>query len=571
MRGNPAVAQKWLDSDQEVVEEEIRKRGIEVDTEEELSDYVEYFYHKASRLSVEQTTRGENLAGVFQDVSIFKAGEDTFRATVNGNNIIGTMQEVRDKIYNTMKLEPKTDLVESQIKKEKDTQEAIRKEIESIEKRYTEDQTPEALEKLFDTTQEGENFELFQKRNTEIQGSFMPMDGKNYIKIYQTADATTLIHELSHSWLHWYSKNSKEGMVELMKWARIKNINDPEQYKTLQEKFADAFVDNYLYEGKAPNKELTDTFNNFKDWLTVVFKNVQRNEIKMDNSIVTFFDTMLKQEEKSFDSPSNVEQLNADMQELYQARKALKDRVIRAGKSHKGDVKAYVKAEIKEIQEKLVTYIESIDNMESKERGIFIRNIKNANSEKTLDRQIDIVTDKAQKFIEAKMKREINRRIDREYKPKPLTRAGGISKGKYDYETNMLVLELRGYNSLNIEGANLKLNQLLNEIGTRMPTNAEKMKLRLLNLRANGLINSSVQNMAFVLEDIKQLKEIGKTIKGMEETEKKLEKHENTVELIDKLRKNEIARNGLTRKLESIYAQGFGNIYSFLMQYSEKR
>lgn len=561
MRHNPKLVEKNINMSEEEVMAEFNRRGIEFDTEEELYDYMEYFYTKASRFMSEPESLGENLRGKVNGIPFFIVGEDTYEANVNGNIITGQLEDMKEKINSALKLEPKTDIIEAQLKKVKDAKNEMQREIDAIEESFNPQQ--EAKEKLFDTTQEGQNFELFQKKNMTIQGSFLPMDGKNYIKIYETADASTLIHELSHSWLHWYSKNATNKMGDLMRWAGIKNINNPEQYKTLQEKFANAFVDNYLYEGKAPNAELQDTFNNFKEWLGVVFKNVQRNKIKMNKNVTDFFDTMLKKETKEFTDPSNMEEAEAELQELYQARKELKDRIIRAGKSHKGDVKAYVKAEIKEIQEKLIKYIEGIEGMDTKERGIFIKNIKNANSEKTLSRQIDIVTDKAENFIEAKKKRIINRLIDREYKMKPIVKQGAVSKGKYDYETNKLVLELREYNRLNMESANVVFNRLLEDIGTREPSNAEKIKLRLLGLRSRGLINSSSQSMAMVLGDIKYIKDIGKTTKSLEEMEKKIEKHESAVELIDQLQKNEVSRNALTRKAETIYARGFGNVYSF--------
>jgi hypothetical protein len=132
---------------------------------------------------------------------------------------------------------------------------------------------------------------LEQKRRGEI---FVPGAYRNnlrsIVRMMQTSNASTLMHEMSHDWLHWLMHDAqqegspqqvKDDAALLMKWLHVKGAVLPDANgafsptnKRAHEQFATGF-EQYLREGRAPSRALEGVFSRFKDWLTTIYKTVR--------------------------------------------------------------------------------------------------------------------------------------------------------------------------------------------------------------------------------------------------------------------------------------------------------
>jgi len=516
------ASKKVMEADQEVLEKVIKDRGVDA-TGAELDSFIETLYATYANAMTQKLANGETDITVLRGVFVLQEKTDAEEAR------LANMQKNKDARENAEK---------------------------AVEAKYGQDQTPEAKAKLFDTTQEGENFELFNKRNAEIKGSFDFIDGEGLIKLYNTADPSTLIHELSHSWLHLFSKMAPELIVPLMEWTGTTNINDPKQYKRLQEAFADAFVDNYLLEGKAPTPELQTTFDKFSAWLTNLFKTLKRRKINLKPEVLSFFDEMLTGFKDT--DATDIQALEAEITSLFQEREELVAKVKRITKATIG---SDIKKDIKDVQTQLIKHINSFEDITKEERGIFINNVKNANSERTRLREIKKVTDRALRKIESKQKHKYVEAIDKLLKKPPTRKQGSRTVGIYDYESNKLFIALREHNKLKQVEAQAKLDAF--EADSIIPNELEKIERRLISMKATGM-GSSIELMSQVQGDILNSKRLGKQAVDNADFIKKMQKFEDGKAIIDAIKKNGVTRKNITKKLEGMLASGIGNQYTFL-------
>jgi len=127
-----------MEADQEVLEKVIKDRGVDA-TGAELDSFIETLYATYANAMTQKLANGETDITVLRGVFVLQEKTDAEEAR------LANMQKNKDARENAEK---------------------------AVEAKYGQDQTPEAKTKLFDTTQEGENLELFNKRNAEIKGSF---------------------------------------------------------------------------------------------------------------------------------------------------------------------------------------------------------------------------------------------------------------------------------------------------------------------------------------------------------------------------------------------------------------
>lgn len=172
------------------------------------------------------------------------------------------------------------------------------------------------------------------------QGSYVRDFSRHIISLFETADASTFMHETGHAMLEmimdskadkleikgrvqgWWREN-KDHILELAKKREglsqkvIDEINHsgPEIFDSLlgfghtkteaeravktemHEYFARA-LENYLQTGKAPNSKLRVVFYQFKKLLTNIYKKLTAHNVKMSDDIRAVFDRLLTAEQK---------------------------------------------------------------------------------------------------------------------------------------------------------------------------------------------------------------------------------------------------------------------------------
>lgn len=168
-----------------------------------------------------------------------------------------------------------------------------------------------------DTPADSEN-QLFQSDSIESspRGAFNP--STDTIAVLQQADASTFAHELGHFFLEMQADlaaklNGKadttqseqqvlKDMDTLLKWFGVKDL-DTWQAMTLEEqrehheKFARGF-EAYLYEGKAPSRELRDVFRRFAAWLKHVYQSFARLNVTLTDDVRAVYGRMLATDEQ---------------------------------------------------------------------------------------------------------------------------------------------------------------------------------------------------------------------------------------------------------------------------------
>ena len=140
----------------------------------------------------------------------------------------------------------------------------------------------------------------------------------NTISLFDNADPSTLMHEASHWYLDRLFKLRGNDFVEkqlgeVLKWHGTKadEVFDNAGNLTargveLQEAFAETF-ESYLQTGKAPVPRLQAIFDQFREWLTALYKTLDpRERSNLTPEIKDVFDRMLAFE------PDGMERLNLE-------------------------------------------------------------------------------------------------------------------------------------------------------------------------------------------------------------------------------------------------------------------
>lgn len=129
---------------------------------------------------------------------------------------------------------------------------------------------------------------LFQKGDV-VKGQVQFLeDGRAIITAFQSADVSTIVHELAHIFRRDLTGND---LLIAEHWAGVKK---GVWTRAAEEKWARGF-ERYLAEGKAPVSHLQKVFEKFKTWLTEIYKNIVGSEIDIELSpeIIKVFDGFL--------------------------------------------------------------------------------------------------------------------------------------------------------------------------------------------------------------------------------------------------------------------------------------
>jgi hypothetical protein len=121
-----------------------------------------------------------------------------------------------------------------------------------------------------------------------VKGSSTFLDGKTVISLFESADRSTFLHETGHLFLESRRRLSlvedipqqvKDDWKTVTDWLDVSDLDfskpfqgsDADRWRTAQEKWAAGF-EQYLMEGNAPSPGLAHAFEDFKEWLSDIYR-----------------------------------------------------------------------------------------------------------------------------------------------------------------------------------------------------------------------------------------------------------------------------------------------------------
>lgn len=137
---------------------------------------------------------------------------------------------------------------------------------------------------------------IFAQKN---RGEIQIFNDKFNINLFETADASTIIHESGHYFLELMDRiSSMEGANDELKndYQIIRDwlgVADGEKFTTEHhEKYARGF-ELYVREGKSPSEVLRRVFNTFKTWLVNIYRSASELNVEINDDVRSVFDRML--------------------------------------------------------------------------------------------------------------------------------------------------------------------------------------------------------------------------------------------------------------------------------------
>lgn len=130
------------------------------------------------------------------------------------------------------------------------------------------------------------------------------------ITLFKNADLSSFLHEMGHFQLEVLANIASRpdapaeitaDMDAVLKWFGVPDLAtwkgmSLEERRPYHEQFARGF-EQYLFEGKAPNQELTSLFARFRAWLVAVYKSVKALNVEISDDIRQVFDRLVATDE----------------------------------------------------------------------------------------------------------------------------------------------------------------------------------------------------------------------------------------------------------------------------------
>ena len=159
--------------------------------------------------------------------------------------------------------------------------------------------------------------EMAQGRKRMTPGKINLNDGRAVITLFGDADASTFLHETGHAWLEEMMRDAADPDATAQMKADAANVHEwlgTEDGKTIptkaHEKFARGF-ERYMMEGVAPTKALARVFEQFRNWLTAIYRTVTKLRAPITDDIRDVFDRLLTNDVErtavAHESPGRVE------------------------------------------------------------------------------------------------------------------------------------------------------------------------------------------------------------------------------------------------------------------------
>lgn len=165
------------------------------------------------------------------------------------------------------------------------------------------------------------NFVIFDEELIEIEEFEQATRGRITfrpesvnIELLKDADKSTFLHETGHFYLKVLGDLAREkgaaadikaDFKTILNWFKVDSADKIETRH--HEKFARGF-EKYLAEGKAPNAELKTVFEQFKEWLIEVYKNLKNLRVSLNPEVRKVMDRLLATKEE-IEAASRTEQV----------------------------------------------------------------------------------------------------------------------------------------------------------------------------------------------------------------------------------------------------------------------
>lgn len=115
-------------------------------------------------------------------------------------------------------------------------------------------------------------------------------DGRAIITAFEKADVSTIVHEVGHIFRR---DLMGDDLATVEKWAGVK---DGKWERAQEEKFARAF-EKYLAEGRAPTRPLARVFEQFKKWMSEIYRVLRGSplDVSIPEDVRAVFDNLLRE------------------------------------------------------------------------------------------------------------------------------------------------------------------------------------------------------------------------------------------------------------------------------------
>jgi len=137
---------------------------------------------------------------------------------------------------------------------------------------------------------------LYQAKDGAPRGAITLADNRAVIELFQGRDASTFMHESGHLWLSELVRDAevspavKADLDVALRWLGVDDASKIGRAE--QEKWAQGF-EQYLRDGKAPSTGLARVFEQFKEWLTAIYRAVSDLGEPIPDDIRGVMDRML--------------------------------------------------------------------------------------------------------------------------------------------------------------------------------------------------------------------------------------------------------------------------------------
>jgi hypothetical protein len=141
--------------------------------------------------------------------------------------------------------------------------------------------------------------QLLQGEAAEPLGRVTLNEGQALVELFSKANESTLMHEAGHIWLAQLVRfankadapqSMKDDLAKTLKWFGVDDAS--KITREHHEQWARGF-EQYLATGKAPSAQLQSVFQQFKEWLTAIYKSLTELGHPIPDEIRGVFDRML--------------------------------------------------------------------------------------------------------------------------------------------------------------------------------------------------------------------------------------------------------------------------------------